>query len=306
MRFRNSAHVTRVGAAALLAAAGLAVAGAPAYAANESNLSITPLSTQLANGVTKASAKPFQFRVLNFGETKARAVTVTVDVSKLDKRRVGYIVPNGCIANAAGYTCKLGDMQDYTHNVGVPLYSRGQEGPAGTLSVKVSSTSPDSYLDDNNADVPITVTTAGYDLVPWAQDMYADVVVDRDDAGETGLTPVKAGHSAVLDWAIYNYGSRPAEGTILYGFTLPVGVTFAKKPIGCHTQVVEGQTIANCETPYLMLRPGKSFATPINLKVGREGTGPVINGATFYVAGPTAEDADQGDANTYFEAFTRR
>lgn len=96
--------------------------------------------------------------------------------------------------------------------------------------------------------------------------MYADVVVDRDDDGETGLTPVKAGHSAVFDWAIYNYGSRPAEGTILYGFTLPAGVTFAKRPAGCQTYVVEDQTVANCQTPSIVLQPGQSFATPLNLK----------------------------------------
>ncbi|WP_143653453.1 hypothetical protein [Streptosporangium subroseum] len=263
------------------------------------------MSTRLANGVTKAVAKPFQFRIVNFGGAKARAVTVTVDVSKLDKTRVGYVVPNGCIANATGYTCKLGDMPDFTHNIGVPLYSLGEEGPAGTLSVKVAGTTPDPYLDDNSAEVPVTVTTAGYDLVPWAQDVYADVVVDRDDTGETDLTPVKAGHSAVLDWAIYNYGSRPAEGSIRYGFTLPVGVTFAKQPIGCHTAVVNGQTVANCETPYITLQPGKSFATPMNVKVGGNGTSTVINGASFYVDGPTPEDVDQDDADTYFEAFTR-
>jgi hypothetical protein len=124
-------------------------------------------------------------------------------------------------------------------------------------------------------------------------------------AGETDLTPVKAGHSAVLDWAIYNYGSRPAEGTISYGFTLPVGVTFAKQPIGCHTQEVDGQTVAYCETPYIVLQPGKSFATPMNVRVSGDGTSTVINGASFWVAGPWAEDADKGDAGTYFEAFTR-
>lgn len=31
----------------------------------------------------------------------------------------------------------------------------------------------------------------------------------------------------------------------------------------------------------------------------------MINGASFYVAGPTAADADQGDADTQFEMFTR-
>ncbi|MEW9532395.1 hypothetical protein [Microbispora sp. NPDC049125] len=306
MRIRNSARLACAGAGALLTAAGLVIAGAPAYAADESNLSVMPLSTQLAKGVTEAIAKPFQFRVVNFGEAKAQAVTVTVDVGKLDKTRVGYVVPSGCVANAGGYTCKLGDMQDFTHNVGVPLYSLGEEGPAGALSVKVAGATPDPYLDDNSVEVPVTVTAAGYDLVPWAQDVYADVVVDRDDDGEIGLTPVKAGHSAVLDWAIHNYGSRPAEGIIRYGFILPAGVTFAKQPVGCRTQVVSGQTIADCETPYSVLQPGKSFATPINVRVDGDGTDTVIGNLSFHVDGPTAEDVDPGDHDTYFEAFTRR
>jgi hypothetical protein len=102
MRIRKSSWLGRTGIAALLAAAGLTVAGTPAHAANEAYLSITPSSTQLANGVTKANAKPFQFKVINFvdfGSSEAKDVTVTVDVNKLDKTRVGYVVPNGCIAD---------------------------------------------------------------------------------------------------------------------------------------------------------------------------------------------------------------
>ncbi|MFF4129789.1 hypothetical protein ACFYYP_40295 [Microbispora rosea] len=51
-------------------------------------------------------------------------------------------------------------------------------------------------------EVPVTVAPAGYDLVTWAQDVYADVAVDGDDAGETDLTPVRLGHSVAFDWAI--------------------------------------------------------------------------------------------------------
>ncbi|GIH52287.1 hypothetical protein SAMN05421833_1418 [Microbispora rosea] len=50
--------------------------------------------------------------------------------------------------------------------------------------------------------MPVTVAPAGYDLVTWAQDVYADVAVDGDDAGETDLTPVRLGHSVAFDWAI--------------------------------------------------------------------------------------------------------
>jgi hypothetical protein len=305
MRFRNSARLARVGAAALLAAAGLALAGAPAHAADEAYLAIDSLSENVANGVTKANPKPFQFQLINFIDfgSEAKDVTVTVDVSELDKTRVGYVVPNGCTANAAGYTCRLGDMPDYSRNFAVPLYSLGEEGPAGTLSVKAASTTPDPYLDDNSVEVPVTVAPAGSDLVPWAQDVYADVDVDGDEVGETDLTPVKVGHSVVLDWAIRNYGSRPVQG-LKYGFSLPPGLTFAKQPMGCHIAQTDGYTLATCEMPNITLQPGQSFANAINLKVGQNVTSSQLIRQLFYVSDDTSE-VDQGDADTYFEVFTR-
>jgi hypothetical protein len=304
MHFRNSARLLRVGATALLAAAGLAVTGIPAHAADESFLSVYGWSTGLANGVTKAGAKPLQFSVSNFG-AEAKGVTVTVDVSKLDKTRVGYVIPDNCLATAGGYTCRLADMPfATTHTFGAPLYSLGEEGPAGTLSVKVTGATPESDLNDNSVDVPVTVRAAGSDLIAFAQDVYADAVVDGDDADETGLVPVKPGHSAVFDWAIYNYGSRPVQGTIKYGFTLPVGTTFAKQPQGCQTQTSAGQALALCETPNIMLRPGEHFTRSINVRVGGDVTSAVLDNGRFYIADADPAEVDPRDQDTGFEVFT--
>ena len=306
MRFRKSSWLGRAGVAALLAAAGLAVTGTPAHAEDQAYVALMSESSRLAQGATKANAKPFKFEIINyvdFGAT-AKDVTVTVDVGKLDKTRVGYVVPNGCTANAAGYTCRLGAMADYSRDFGVPLYSLGEEGSAGTLSVKVASTTPDPYLDDNSVEVPVTVAPAGSDLVSWAQDVYADVVVDGDDAGETDLTPVKVGHSVVFDWAIRNYGSRPVQG-LKYGFSLPPGVTFAKQPMGCDIQPVDGYTLGICETPNITLQPGQSFTTGINLKVGPNVTSGQLHGQQFFVWGSTTEEVDQDDDSINFEVFTR-
>ncbi|MDX3236729.1 hypothetical protein PV392_13795 [Streptomyces sp. ME03-5709C] len=306
MNFRNSPRLPHVGAAALLAAAGLAVTAAPAHAEDQALVALVQESTQLAQGVTQAHAKPFQFHVINFVDfgSVARNVTVTVDVSKLDRTRVGYVVPTGCAANATGYTCRLGDMADYSRDFGVPLYSVGEQGAAGTLSVKVASTTADPYLDDNSVDVPVTVAPAGSDLVPWVQDVYADVAVDGDDAGETDLTPVKVDHSVLIDWAIRNHGSRPVQG-FSYEFSLPPGVTFAKQPRGCHIAQSDGYTFATCDQPNVTLQPGQSFTTDVNLKVGSNVTIGQLHGPLLSVWDPTGDEVDQGDADTYFEVFTR-
>ncbi|MFF7680106.1 hypothetical protein [Actinacidiphila glaucinigra] len=306
MNFRNTFRLPHFGAAALLAAAGLAVTGAPAHAEDQAYVALMQGSTQLAQGVTQAHAKPFQFHLVNFVDygAVARNVTVTVDVSKLDRTRVGYVVPTGCAANAAGYTCRLGDMADYSRDFGVPLYSLGEQGAAGTLSVKVASTTPDPYLDDNSVDVPVNVAPAGSDLVPWVQDVYADVAVDGDDVGETNLTPVKVNHSVLMDWAIRNYGSRPVQG-LTYEFSLPPGVTFAKQPSGCRIAQSDGYTSATCEQPNVKLQPGQSFTTDVNLKIGPNVNIGQLHGPLFFVWDPTGNEVDQGDADTDFEVFTR-
>ncbi|MFI7033651.1 hypothetical protein ACIBK1_33460 [Microbispora rosea] len=306
MRSRKSSWLGRTGSAVLLTAAGLAVTGTSAHAEDQAYVAVMAESSQLAQGVTPAHAKPFQFEIVNFVDsgTTAKNVTVTVDAGKLDRTRVGYLVPSGCTANAAGYTCRLGDMSDYSRDFGVPLYSLGEQGAAGTLSVKVSSTTPDPYLDDNSVEVPVTVAPSGYDLVTWAQDVYADVAVDGDDAGETNLTPVRLGHSVAFDWAIRNYGSLPAKG-LKYGFSLPPGLTFAKQPMGCRVQQSDGYTLAACEQPNVTLQPGQSFTTDVNLKVGSNVPVGQLHGQSLYVLDYTTDEIDQGDANTDFQVFTR-
>ncbi|WP_051459087.1 hypothetical protein [Microbispora sp. ATCC PTA-5024] len=97
MRFRRSSWLGRTGSAALLTAAGLAVTGTPAHAEDQAYVAVMPESSLLAQGVTQAHAKPFQFEIVNFVDsgTTAKNVTVTVDVSKLNRTRVGYLVPSG-------------------------------------------------------------------------------------------------------------------------------------------------------------------------------------------------------------------
>ncbi|TDD56243.1 cell wall anchor protein [Nonomuraea terrae] len=300
MHIRNFA---RTGTAALLtAAAGFAVASAPAYAADEPSISVMFNSVSLANNVAQAHAKPFQILLRNDG-ADAKGITVTVGVDDLDKTRVGYVVPDGCTANAGGYTCRLPDMPSgTTQSFGAPLYSRGVEGTAGTVSVKVSAPSDPEY--DNSAAVPVIVREAGYDLVAWAQDGHSKPVLDGDDAGETDLPSIKPGHSAPLDLAIYNYGSLPFKGALTYSIHLPTGTIFTRKPAGCTTEDVAGEIYASCKTPDVVLEPGAHYAPRgFDVQVARDVTSPVLADGTFYVPDPTLADVDPADAATTFEVY---
>ncbi|WBB77967.1 LPXTG cell wall anchor domain-containing protein [Micromonospora sp. WMMD882] len=324
MTLRNLPALARAGAVTLLTA-GLVAVGAPAYAADQADLALVPVSTQLARGVTEAKAKPFVFTVDNTrGTVDARDVTVSVDARKVDRKKVGFVVPEGCQRQrVAVWSCVLGDLAAGTsENFVIPLFSKTTRGDAGTLSVTVGSETADPERDDNSVDVDLTVTRPGYDLVTWAQDVYADVEVDGA-ADETGLMPVRPGQTAPLDWAVYNGGSRRATG-VFYGVTLPVGVSFAELPATCVRQDLDGAAQAFCEDRAVVLKPGQYYTDTIRVKVAEDVTEPVLRVGNIFAYGlsqaaagqpleqPRAADAtqrrtftevDPGDNSAVFDVF---
>ncbi|MEU6075800.1 PT domain-containing protein [Micromonospora sp. NPDC047074] len=322
--FHRSA-LARAGAVALLAAGGLAVAAVPAQAADQVDLALTPVSYHVAKGVKAAKAKPFKFTVRNLTDAvDAKAVTVTVDTSRLKAKRVGYVVPDGCETTGATFTCLLGDLRGGTsEDFGIPLFSTGGRGDGGVLLVSVSSAGGDLNPKNNeDVEVPITVTKPGYDLTAWVQDVQANVVVNGAVADEPDLRPVRRGETVPLDWAAYNDGSRPATG-ISYGITLPVGVSFATLPEGCVEQVYLGKQQAFCEDSGVTIRRGQYYTAGITVKVGDDVTAPVLKEGDLFaygldaaegepeaeprVAGPAQrksfDEVDIVDNHTTFEAF---
>ncbi|SCF11431.1 LPXTG-motif cell wall anchor domain-containing protein [Micromonospora matsumotoense] len=288
--FHRSA-LARVGAVALLAVGGLATVAAPATAADQAKLDLVPLSSQLALGVKEAKAKPFKFSVQNLrGTVDAKDVKVTVETAGLKPNKVGVLVPDGCAVTGTAFTCSLSDLGGTTDDIaggtteefGIPLFGTDTRGKGGVLKVTVSA--PNATSD--SVDHDIMVVKPGYDLTTWVQDVYADVVVDGDEAGESGLTGVKPGGTAPLDWAVYNGGSRRATG-IAYGIFLPAGVSFVEVPEGCVQQELGGFAQAYCEDTGAVLRPGEFYTADVRVKVGADVTEKVLTPGVLFAAGLT-------------------
>ncbi|WP_406077630.1 LPXTG cell wall anchor domain-containing protein [Micromonospora sp. NBC_00858] len=316
--------LARAGVVALLAAGGLATVAAPAQAADQADLALIPQSYELAKGVKEAKAKPFKFQVDNTRSTvDAKDVRVTVETKGLNDHMVGVLAWDGCEVAGTTFSCLLGDLAaGTTEDFGIPLFSTGGRGEAGTLVVTISSATVDPNTEDNTVEHEITVTKPGYDLTAWVQDVYADVVVDGDGTGESGLKPVKRGETAPLDWAIYNDGSRKATG-VAYGITLPAGVTFAELPEGCVEQPLNGLANAYCEDSGVVLKPGQFYTGDVRVKIGADVTEPVLRPGFLFASGLDAAEGspeeqpkvatgaqrkaftetDEGDNTAQFDVF---
>ncbi|MFG1954170.1 cell wall anchor protein [Micromonospora sp. NPDC048830] len=303
--FHRSALV-RAGAAALLAAGGLATAAAPAQAADQADLALVPISQTLAKGVTAAKAKPFKFTVDNTrASVTARDVRVTVETAGLTDR-VGVVVPEGCDVSGTAFTCLLGDLAGGTsEDFGVPLYSTGKRGDGGTLSVTIASATADPETGDNSVDVDVTVARAGYDLTSWVQDVYANVVVDGAQTSEPDLKPVAPGGTAPLDWAVYNDGSRKATG-LFYVITLPTKVSFVELPEGCEEQEIGGLAQALCEDAGAVVRPGQYYTADVRVKVGEDATEPVLRVGELFAYGLDAAVGAPAELPAVASATQRR
>ncbi|EEP72846.1 cell wall anchor protein [Micromonospora sp. ATCC 39149] len=277
--------LARAGAAALLAAGGLATVAAPAQAADQADLALVPLSQNLARGVEAAKAKPFKFTVDNTrSSAAARDVRVTVETKELT-RRVGFVVPEGCDVSGTTFTCLLGDLAGgTTEDFGIPLFSTGGRGKGGALTVTIASATADPNTDDNTETVDITVTRPGYDLTSWVQDGYANVVVDGAQNSEPELKPIPRGGTAPLDWAVYNDGSRKATG-IFYALALPAKVSFAKLPENCVEQEIGGLAQAFCEDAGAVVEPGEYYTDEVRVKVAEDAAEPVLRIGELYAYG---------------------
>ncbi|MGA4686179.1 cell wall anchor protein [Micromonospora sp. AB353] len=322
MTFRYRSTLARAGVVALLSTAGLGAAAGPAQAADKADLQLIPLSYQLAKGVTEAKAKPFKFQVNNtLGTVDAKGVRVTVETKGLKTGKVGVLVPAGCDIRGTTFSCLLGDLPaGTTEDFGLPLFSTGGKGAAGTLTVSISAANGTGVLDSVDHDV--TVTEPGYDLTTWVQDVYAGVTVDGDDADEAGLRPVRPGETVPLDWAVFNDGSKRATG-IKYGIALPAGVTFAKLPDGCVEQNLGGVLNAYCEDLGAVLKPGQYYTADVRVTVGPDVTEKLLRPGILWAEGldaaagtPEEEprvassaqrrafaETDDGDNSAVFDVF---
>jgi hypothetical protein len=292
MNTRLRAAFLRAGAATVLAVGLVAVAG-PAYAADGPDVAVTPISLHIAKGVKQAKAKPFQVELRNLGNADATDVSVKLDLSNLTGK-IGFVKPDGCAAaGPAAYACPIGDIaagQDVV--IGIPLFNaNGKKGDGGYFSV--SAIVPgDTDPDNNHADADVTVEPKGYDLTVWAQDVYAEVVADGDDAGEETRTPVPAGGTAPFDSAIFNHGSKRVVG-IAYAVKLPAGVSVAAMPDGCLARE-DGVNGIVCEDDEVVLKPGEVLLPEITVKVADDVPAGVLTGGVINAIAlePGAQDPE--------------
>ncbi|RKN24050.1 LPXTG cell wall anchor domain-containing protein [Micromonospora musae] len=319
MRPFHRSALARAGAVALIVVGGLAAVAAPAHADDQAELALVPLSYDLAKGVKEAKAKPMKFQVANSSAVDAKSVTVKVETAGLKPKKVGFVVPEGCDLTGTAFTCVLGDLRGgTTEDFGIPLFSKGGKGAAGTLTVEVIA----ANATGDKVEHDLTVTKPGYDLTSWVQDVQANVVVNGAVQDEPNLKPVPRGETVPLDWAVYNDGSRKATG-ISYVLTVPAGVSFVQKPEGCLEQQVVGKAQLLCEDTGAVLKPGEYYTADVRVKVGEDVTEPVLKEGELFAQGldaaegPAAEqprlataqqrrtftEVDLGDNQAIFEAF---
>src|SRR5687768_5049199 len=97
---------TRLGATAVVAAAGLAVTVAPAIAAPGVDLAVTVSAGSVASG---SEGKPFVVKVQNLGDAKVEQFELVLDVAGLDASRVTAKVPSeiekNCTRSGKKFVC---------------------------------------------------------------------------------------------------------------------------------------------------------------------------------------------------------
>jgi len=271
----------------LAALATVSLLTAPAWAladpGDSADLVVQAVGTHVAANEADARRNPFRFTVTNNGPDTAQDVVLEFDFAQLDQSKVGYVGP--CApAGKQKAVCRIGPLAGHAGlELTVPIFTRGGQGPAGTLTATVRASTADPSKGNNAARVPVESGVRRFDLVAVAFDVYAD------DAEPP--VPVPAGGSATLDWFVVNASDRPRKG-LVYSIQLPERVTFAGKVAGCEYSA--DNRAMTCADPAAGLKPelGNTFHTGgTRIVVAGDAKGPVLAGGTI-----TAYATDEGAA----------
>lgn len=251
---------------------GSTTAPKPAGKAPSADLSISVASSRIALGATE---KVLRVDVRNEGPAVAQKVTVVVDVAALSND-VDVVVPSGyCKINneQTKATCSFGELPVIGGKIlDFRLVPRtvSQTGPLGTMTMSISSDTPDPNAANNTDTVDVSVSDRGVDLMAVASDISA----------------VKPGRTAVLDFAVRNFGSRGVDGVSLK-VTLPqyVSVPANLQYFDC-TYSRNGREIV-CRDD-VSLAPGEWYTwhedTPFLVSVSPDAPGPVNLGTGLLTA----------------------
>jgi uncharacterized repeat protein (TIGR01451 family)/LPXTG-motif cell wall-anchored protein len=274
-----------VAAVAAVSSLGLAgVASAADTAKTGADLDVGVVST----GVVKDAAKPFLVRVHNSGPEAAIGVVVTIDASDLNTKKLAVQLPgfeSGCSPDGATkVSCVLPNVPaggtDNGIDIGghgsgihaVFIESIGGTGAAGSITVSVTSQTPDPDQTNNTVTTPVSVEKSGIDMVAFAQDAYASL-----DSKE----PITPGKTGEFQWLLFNFGPKPVKG-VSYVIALPRYLTFADPPKkGCRYE--SDDSVEVCSFDKVVVAPGGAISdrkhgqlTTTRVKAAANAPGPVV------------------------------
>ncbi|WP_434742529.1 hypothetical protein [Micromonospora sp. SH-82] len=250
----------RFGAAVLLAAGIVAGLGAPAYAAStETDLSLDVVGTRLAD---EAPLKLAFAKITNRGKNTPTALSVSIDVSKVDIRYV-LAAPAGTDCEIEGseermarWTCAVPADElpgpGETLDLPIVVFKFGERKGAYSAPVTVTISSPDDTDTSNNrrtAKLELT-KKSGPDLFVLADDVKQSVEVKGGELRVLG--DLHAGETGVLTYFGLNQGDEAAAG-LRVRVTLPKGVTFTETDENCEYDA--DRTSAVCTHRNLPLAP---------------------------------------------------
>jgi LPXTG-motif cell wall-anchored protein len=224
--------LTRAGLAAAAGLIAVTAFAAPASAAapDDADVSVRFAGTTIAS---LSDGKFGKMTIRNDGPGTATGIVVVFDASALDGSKIFFNLSPGCVLASATFTCTFDDDQvpppggETDFPVPIRRKAGALPGPAGSISVTVSSDTNDPNSANNSQTANVVIGATGVDLVVVAFDVYA-----LDSVGDPTTDPVPLGGSSRVDGFIFNFGDLAAAG-IKVVVTLPEHVTFAETEPDC-------------------------------------------------------------------------
>ncbi|MFE9651928.1 hypothetical protein [Micromonospora sp. NPDC006431] len=259
-----------IGAAALLAAGVVPIAGSPAQAADtKADLELTVAGTTLAQGTKD---KVGWVKVKNNGPGTPSAMTVAVDLSYFkDERIITLPLVDGCEGGPIDtLECPVPAAKipgpGETLEFPVITIKRPEGYVGGETSIRFYLRSPDDTTPDNNTkEVKLEFEgQPGVDLGVVVPDVKAKIDIDTLEQAGQALYP---GDETAVIGEIFNQGDMVAKG-VKITLRAPAGVTFTDEYEGC--EYTADRRTANCADPGLVLAPDEllTIAFPIKVAAG--------------------------------------
>jgi hypothetical protein len=208
-------HLTRIAAAALLAAGVVTGAATPALAAEaDFGLGLRSATDGVVTNVVVT--------ISNNGTTRPEKIALTLDTSAIDKSRATIVAPQGCAASEVGFECVYpggfgmpGPGESVTLNV--VFWAPGDAAPGGVGELRATLT---VEADVDKASVPVVMPALRSPVL-----RASPLPVTQVESDEYNGKPIPPGGKSVAYVDIYNHGSRSAVGVRTVA-RLPEGVRF--------------------------------------------------------------------------------